>query len=58
VPPLEVPLNRDTEPLLPELDVPVLRVIAPDTPADPTLALDTNTAPDPELTLDPLSIAT
>jgi hypothetical protein len=50
------PLRTDTHPLLPDFDVPVLSVSVPDAPEEPTLAEDRNTAPDPELTLDPLNI--
>lgn len=52
------PLNRAMKPLLPALDVPLLRVRDPVTPLDTTFAELMVTTPEPELTLEPLAIST
>ena len=44
----------DSQPLLPDADVPVLIWMTPDTPFDVTSAVANTTDPDPELTLAPL----
>jgi hypothetical protein len=58
-PPVEGPVASSMDPLLPDCDDPDCRVMTPDTaPANPVAAVDTDTAPEPELMLDPLVTVT
>ena len=52
------PETREIEPELPTLDVPVLRTISPELPKDSAFAVDNAILPDPELTLEPVTITT
>ena len=54
LPPTAVPEATLTNPLLPDDELPVVKEMAPEAPADVTSALPSTRLPEPELTLEPL----